>query len=41
MQILQVFFFKEDCYSITIRLTATESPLLLDMNTFVQDLSRM
>ena len=35
------FLFKEDCYSTTIRLTATESRLLLDMNTFVQDLSRM
>ena len=44
MQILRVFFFKEDLFdyhTIAIRLTETESRLLLHMNTFVQDLSRM
>ena len=40
MQILRILF-KEDYHTIAIRLTATESRLLLDMNTFVQDLSRM
>ena len=47
MQILR-FFLKRtvirlpyDCHTIDIRLTVTKSRLLLDMNTFVQDLSRM